>query len=76
MPNGRICRVHQKIEIQLVIGVLQMQKIQEDMEKEIQDLKTERRQLEFHIERTEYWAEQLGNWKAHVSNAEVCEMKF
>ena len=50
---------------------MQIQKVEEELEREVDSMKVERRNLENHILRTQNWCENQGKWKAHVYEAEV-----
>ncbi|XP_012936489.1 sorting nexin-25 [Aplysia californica] len=46
-----------------------LQKVHEDMEKELESLKQERRSLEMHIARTQKWIDHIGQWNVLVYDA-------
>ncbi|KAL4230572.1 sorting nexin 25 [Mactra antiquata] len=46
-----------------------MEKVQQEIESEVEGMKDEKRRLEDHILRTEKWCENVGKWRAHVYEA-------
>lgn len=48
-----------------------IQKVEEDLESELEGMIEEKRRLESHILRTEQWCENVGKWRAHIYEAET-----
>ena len=58
-----------------LIFLNQAQKIERDMEGELDELIQHRRNLEIHILRTQNWCENQGSWRAAVYEAQVSIQK-
>lgn len=50
-----------------------IEKVEKDLEKEVENLYLEKRLREAHILRTRTWIENQGNWRVHVYGAELVE---
>ena len=53
------------------INCVQVKKLYEDLEQEVEKMHSERRELEVHIERTKLWTENIGHWDVSIINATV-----
>ena len=52
-------------------GLLQMKKLQVELETEIERLKQARRELEFYSERTDLWLINTGQWRSQILQTQV-----